>query len=291
MPDSRAEATPAPVLPRDGVVGSMLATERGEFAVLSSQPRGAALPRGSVLLVPGFTGSKEDFAALLPLLSDSGWSAASYDQRGQFESPVNGNEDFSLPGFGRDTLAVSAALFGTAERVHLVGHSFGGLVGAAAATASPNTWASLTLLCSGPGGVGGSARTDLLEGIALVESAGLEAAYQQKLLRERANGQPPPPPEVERWLHARFLANSAVSLTAIARHVADAPDMTQELVALELPVFVVRGEYDDGWPHDVQQRLAEALDTRVVIVEGAGHSPAREAPEATRDALVRLWLS
>ena len=43
--------------------------------------------RGTILLIPGFTGSKEDFIALIPYLRDLGYTVASYDQRGQFESP------------------------------------------------------------------------------------------------------------------------------------------------------------------------------------------------------------
>jgi pimeloyl-ACP methyl ester carboxylesterase len=80
-------------------------------------------------------------------------------------------------------------------------------------------------------------------------------------------------------------------LAAIARRLADAPDLTEQLAALEVPVEVVRGERDDAWPHATQDRLASALGTRVVIIEDAGHSPAREQPEQTRDALVRLWMS
>ena len=42
---------------------------------------------GDVLLVPGFTGSKEDFAPLLEPLSASGWRVTAIDLPGQYESP------------------------------------------------------------------------------------------------------------------------------------------------------------------------------------------------------------
>jgi len=60
--------------------------------------------------------------------------------------------------------------------------------------------------------------------------------------------------------------------------------------AYPLPVTVLRGEDDDAWPHDVQDALAAAVDTKVVIVPGAAHSPAVEQVEATRDALARIWM-
>lgn len=266
-------------------------TDRGTFAALTSRPHDSSLPRGNVVLIPGFTGSKEDFAALLPLLAEAGWGAASYDQRGQYESAATSGADYSMAGFAADARSVTAGLFGTSERVHLVGHSFGGLVGASAAVTYPDAWASLTLLCSGPGGFDGEKRADLLTAVQTLRSGGLEQAYQLKVEPDRERGQPVPVPQIEAWLHQRFLANSSDSLAAIARHLADAPDPTPQLVSLDLPVRVVRGERDDAWSHEAQDRLAAALGTRVVVIDGAGHSPAVEQPESTRDALVRIWLS
>lgn len=265
-------------------------TARGTFAALSCLAHDSSLPRGQAVLIPGFTGSKEDFAALLPLLAEAGWSAASYDQRGQYESPAAPDEDFSLAGLAADARAFSEAVFGTAERVHLVGHSFGGLVATSAALRWPTCWASLTLLCSGPGGLGARLREDLKAVEVSLERGGLEFVYQAIARRDRERGLPAASPESEEFLHRRFLANSADSLAAIVRHLREAPDLTVNLAALDLPVNVIRGEHDT-WPHDVQDRLAEALDTQVVVIADAAHSPAWEQPEATRDALVRLWMS
>ncbi len=273
-----------------GVARTDVETARGTFAALSCLPLDSSLPRGQVLLIPGFTGSKEDFAALLPLLAQAGWSAATYDQRGQYESPAEPGDDFSLAGLAADARAVSASVFGTAERVHLVGHSFGGLVAASAALAWPTCWASLTLLCSGPGGLNGGLRDEVLAAAAAVERRGVEWLYQEIGRRDRKRGWRPESPEIEEFLHRRFVANSAESLAAIARHLGQAPDQTAELAALGLPVNVLRGEHDT-WPHDVQDRLAAALGTQVVVIADAAHSPAWEQPEETRDALVRLWMS
>lgn len=284
-------STPRTLRLATNVARADVETPRGTFAALTCRPHDSSLPRGNVLLIPGFTGSKEDFAALLPLLADAGWGAASYDQRGQFESPSSTGDDLSLGGYASDALSVCRQLFGTSERVHVVGHSFGGLVAASAALADPGAWASLTLLCSGPGGLQGVQQRELLEAVHAFRHDSLENVYQRKTERERACGQPAASPDVEDWLRRRFLANSAASLAAIAGHLAAAPDLTTQLAGLDLPVWVVRGARDDAWPHVVQDQLAEALGTRVVVIADAAHSPAWEQPEETRDALVRLWLS
>ena len=265
-------------------------TERGTFATLGCLPRDTALPRGQVVLIPGFTGSKEDFAELLPLLAEAGWSAASYDQRGQYESPAAPSDDFSLAGLAADARALCAATFGTADQVHLVGHSFGGLVAAAAALRWPESWASLTLLCSGPGGLGERLREDLMALAAALEREELEFVYQAMARRDRERGCLAPSADIEEFIHRRFLANSVHSLAAMVGHLRQAPDRTADLAALDLPVHVVRGEHDT-WPHDVQDKLAAALGMQVVVIADAAHSPAWEQPEETRDALVRLWMS
>lgn len=266
-------------------------TARGSFATWLCSPSDSSLPRGNVMLVPGLTGSKEDFAPLLPLLADAGWQVATYDQRGQFETSADAGDDFSLDAYAADLISVTEARFGAAERTLLVGHSFGGLVAAASVVARPGQWASLTLLCSGPGGFDGPKRQELLDGADLVEREGLEAAYETRLRRDAERHREAATPEVEKFLRQRFLSNSAESLAAMSRLLAHTPDLTADLAAAGVPVFVVRGEDDDAWDHSVQDRLAVALGTSVVVIRGAAHSPAVERPEDTRDSLIRLWMS
>lgn len=268
----------------------LVETSRGTFATLVSRPTNRPVPRGDALLLPGFTGSKEDFAVLLPLLSRAGWSVASYDQRGQFETPGAPDDDYTLDGFAMDAEAVSDAVFGVAEPVHLVGHSFGGLVATTAALREPSRWASLVLLCSGPGGVPSGRIADEARWLAdAVPRDGLESVYQAKHARDTDQGRVRYPPSFERFNQKRFLTSSPDSLVAIAALLAGAPDRTSELAALGLPVGVLRGA-EDTWPHVTQDALADALDTHVEEIAGAAHSPAVEQPEATRDALARIWL-
>ena len=50
----------------------------------------AGSARGDVLLVPGFTGSKEDFIAILEPLAAFGWRVAAMDLPGQGGAPALG---------------------------------------------------------------------------------------------------------------------------------------------------------------------------------------------------------
>lgn len=284
-------STPRKVTPDPSIRRASTETERGTFATWICAPAGSSLPRGNVILIPGFTGSKEDFGELLPLLADIGWQVATYDQRGQFETPAGASDDLSLAGLAADLIAVVSALFGPDERTHLVGHSFGGLVASEAVVQSVALWASLTLMCSGPGGFDGPKGQEALDGATLLEMEGLEAAYESRSRRAMDRGQQPPAAEIEQFLRTRFMANSQASLAAMARLLATTPDRTAELAASGVKVAVLRGEDDDAWPHRVQDELAAALDTSVVVISKAAHSPAVEAPEETRDALARIWMS
>ena len=107
------------------------------------------------VLVPGFTGSKEDFIAVLPLLADAGIGAVAFDQLGQFESDGSPDAaDYSLSLLGADVAAVARCAVEQAGAIgapRLVGHSFGGLVAAQSVIDGSLQPSSLVLLCTGPG--------------------------------------------------------------------------------------------------------------------------------------------
>ncbi len=55
-----------------------LRTSRGVFAAREARPRRAE-PRGTALLLPGYTGSKEDFIAMLAPLAEAGYRVVAVD--------------------------------------------------------------------------------------------------------------------------------------------------------------------------------------------------------------------
>lgn len=123
-----------------------LATRRGPFATLDARPAGE--PRGTALMLPGFTGSKEDFIALLEPLTGAGYRVVCVDGRGQYETEGPDTEDgYAQSELAADVLAQSEAL---GSPVHLLGHSLGGLIARAAVLLDPSPFVTLTLLSSGP---------------------------------------------------------------------------------------------------------------------------------------------
>ncbi|MEY3973189.1 MAG: hypothetical protein RJA71_501, partial [Actinomycetota bacterium] len=101
------------------------------------------------VLIHGFTGSKEDFEVVGPLLAEKGYRVLTFDNRGQHESAHSKRTDaYSMKSLARD--AVELAQRHGFKKPHLFGHSFGGLIAQQAAVDAPDYWSSLTLFCSGP---------------------------------------------------------------------------------------------------------------------------------------------
>ena len=63
-------STPTSLELPDGVRRTTIRTARGAFAALEAAPASGVCERDAALLVPGYTGSKEDFLAILDLLAD-----------------------------------------------------------------------------------------------------------------------------------------------------------------------------------------------------------------------------
>ena len=249
---------------------------------------------GTALLVAGYTGTKEDFAPLLLPLSEAGYRAVALDQRGQYESPGPDDEDrYTVAELGGDVVAVGRALLADGGRpLHLVGHSFGGLVCRAAVLAEPALFDSVTLLGSGPGALGGR-RAELLEHLGpLLDAGGVQgvadALEQLAMTDPKAQSVPEPTRE---FLTARFLRNSAAGLRGMAQAMTTEPDRVAELAGTGVPVLVAHGIADDAWLPDVQAEMARRLRARHEVITGSIHSPAVENPERTVQVLLDFWSS
>lgn len=269
----------------------------------AARPRTLTIPQGTVaaldtgtvphgptaLLLPGYTGSKEDFAPILDGLASAGFRAVAIDLPGQYESP--GPDDPA--GYAVDTLAeVVQVIADTIDPspIHLLGHSFGGLVARSAAIATPARWRSISLLDSGPGELGGPRRQriDQLEPV-LVEE-GLDAVVKASEELDRAlPGWQDPSRDLIELLRARLLASSAAGLIGMAQALRVETDRTAELRDAGVPALVAFGVHDDAWSTTSQQQMAERLASRTVVISDAAHSPALDRPQETVAALVSFW--
>jgi pimeloyl-ACP methyl ester carboxylesterase len=254
----------------------------GPIAALTADSPALPADAPVVLLVPGFTGSKEDFAPILDAIAAAGLRPVAIDLPGQYESPGHG--DFSVETLGADVRAVASLL---GERVHLLGHSFGGFVARAAAIAAPSQFASLVLMDSGPVGIDGGRRDRINRLRPILVEHGLAAVYDAILAEpDYVAG----PPDREALMRKRFLASDPAGMLAMGNGVVDEPDRVAELAAVGLRTLVLTGADDDAFPPDVQADMAKRLGAEFVEVPGAAHSPAVENPAATAAALVAFWV-
>ncbi|MGG8406106.1 alpha/beta fold hydrolase [Streptomyces sp. 12297] len=267
-----------------------LRTARGEFAVHEAVPAGPA--HGTALLVPGFTGSKEDFIGLLEPLAAAGYRVVAVDGRGQHESDGPREESaYALDGLARDVLA-QAAVVADGGPLHLVGHSFGGLVARTAVVREPGRFASLTLMSSGPGAVceAQQERTKML--VAALEAMGDDMPGIWQAMRAMdPEDAVPDSPELAAFLRDRWLGTVPEQLIATGRVLVGEPDGIDALRAAApgLPKLVLSGEVDYAWPLPVMDDMAERLAAGRTVVPGAEHSPNAEAPEVTAAALAAFW--
>jgi pimeloyl-ACP methyl ester carboxylesterase len=242
------------------------------------------------LLVPGFTGSKEDFFPVMGPLADRGFTVVAFSQRGQWGSTGPGQAEppvdatgYELETLGQDVHHVVDALAGVGGSggrhvandaapaaplgpVHLLGHSFGGVVG-------------LHALLSDPG--------RFSEQIAAVRASGSAGLWPLWFLPEQLEGDDP---EVE-WFRTRLFGTASAQLLGALEIMQAQTDRVEDLRATGVPVLVSHGDADDAWPQEWQRDMAERAGARYEVVADAGHSAQVDQPEASADLLAGFWRS
>ncbi|HEV2376493.1 MAG TPA: alpha/beta hydrolase [Streptosporangiaceae bacterium] len=294
-------STPRTLILPVGVRRVMLETTRGPVAALEALPPTGAPQRLPALFVPGFTGSKEDFTAVLAPLARAGRLVRAIDMRGQYESPPAAGP----AGYTPDALSadVAAVAMDAGQPCHLVGHSFGGLITRELAISSPGSLASFTLMCSGPGAVGGQ-RAEVLDWVLgqlrTVAPADLGAEIRRiwETLMEPEAVTQGVPDDILGFLRTRMMSNCPTGLMCMAQTLLTCPDRTEALAAAgagnghgaaALPMLVLYGADDDAWMPGIQEEMAQRLGARHVSLTGAGHSPAVENPDAVVRTLTEFW--
>src|SRR6185437_6897474 len=103
-------STPTSLELPEGTRRTIVKTERGEFAALDAMPAAGPCELGTALLVPGYTGSKEDFIAILGPLAAAGRRVVAVDMRGQYQTTGPDDPDAYDPReLGADIAAVVEA--------------------------------------------------------------------------------------------------------------------------------------------------------------------------------------
>lgn len=210
------------------------------------------------------------------------------DFRGQLLSP--GEPEPSLEAHVRDLLELLDGL--ELERVHVVGTSYGGLVGLLFASLHPERTASVTVIAAT-----GRITPEFWESTARCRELALEAAaggdggrvleyilpetYTPEYLEEQAKALD---------FHRRWVAAlPEVWFRGVAAILAsvEGVDLTPRLGDIRCPALIVAGERDLMFPPEQSRALAEAIPgARLEVVPGAPHGMVVENPDVTARLLL-----
>lgn len=245
-------------------------------------------PQGErVVLVPGVTGSKEDFILMIPLLGAAGFRVESFDLAGQFESHAAGpRTEHPPPGsytaelFLRDLLAVIDV---GRTPVHLLGYSFAGTLAQVLAAAHPDRVASLTLVSTPPMSGQAFRGVKVLGPASWLASGRVGAALMMWGVRNNLNRAPD---HRISFVRRRFELTRRRSVADIIRLMKHTPDVDAAVAALPIPKLVVAGEHD-LWPIGRHRAFAERIGAELLVTAG-GHSPSEDSPVELTKAVVDL---
>ena len=245
-----------------------------------------------LLLLHGWTGSKEDFADWIDPLAGDHFHVVAPDQRGHgHTSKPSGEDAYSVATYAHDAIGLADRLGW--ERFCLLGHSMGGMIAQEVALRIPGRLDALVLMDTHHGAIDvapsiieagiDTARTQGTEFIADMmslanEPGPLDSEAYRRVCAER-------PGHFERGIETTRLSSSAM-FAAMLEHMAHAPSRLEALRGLEVPTLVLVGEQDTPFM-DASVALAGAIPgARLEVIADAGHSPQFEAPQAWWDAMV-----
>jgi pimeloyl-ACP methyl ester carboxylesterase len=243
-----------------------------------------------LVLVHGFTGSRDDFREHVPELAGLGRTLA-LDQRGHGGTTNSGrSEDYTLEGLVADLAAAFDAL--ELARADLLGHSLGGMVALRFALAHPERVASLVLMDTSPRPmplpIPEPIRAALMK---LVHEQGVAALLPG--MRQR----PDLPPAMQRtidemgpeafWqrIRRKLEAMDPVAWTELLRVLGDHPPAVARLGEIRCPTLVMVGAEDAPFLAAADEMERGIPGAVRVTIPDAAHSPQLENPPAWAAAL------
>lgn len=252
---------------------------------------GARSDRPAVLMLHGFAGEKENWAALAGNLVQVGWHVVAPDLAGFGQSSKDPNQAYDVTTQAKRVRALIQRL--ELARVHLVGCSMGGTIAAACAYGAPDEVASLTLI--EPFGVRLPYQSELDELLAQgVNPLVIADPQAYESLRSFLYARPPEMPAALLAYYAEQAAQHRAFFLKVWMEVREGE--RAHLLDLLLPEIKVRtlaflaaqSRVLHGATADVLRTMNPDVVTTVVL-EGCGHFLMVEQPNETAQHLVEFF--
>ena len=252
-----------------------------ELAVVEAGAGGEPL-----MLVHGWTGSKEDFGDWMEAFADAGFHVVAPDTRGHGSSAKPESEsDYSFEIYAGDVLGLASALGW--DRFALLGHSMGGMIAQVAALRAPERLTSLVLMDTHHGAIevdragvelaaeaartmGTSAIADLMA--AATEPGPLETEAYRRVCAER--------PGFFEWGIENTRRTATAMFAGMLVEMINAESRLDALSSLDVPCLVLVGDQDVPFIAASEALAAAIPGATYVVLPDGGHSPQFEAPEA-----------
>lgn len=273
-------------IPPAGSVASRFAAPSGELAVVSlGDPRD---PR--VVLVPGVSGSKEDFVLVMPVLAASGYYVQSYDLAGNYESAdaappaaEDGSPShYSYQLFADDLIAFLAS----GAPAHLLGYSFAGTIAEIVTVHRPELVLSLTLLATPPEPGNGFRGVKILGPFTWMATGGVGASLMRWGIVTNKNKVPETRLD---FVRMRFEKTTMRSMADIITLMKRAPELRPQLRDAAIPKLVAVGSHD-LWPVELHAEFAGRIGAELAVYD-TGHSPCETTPNQLARDLLRLFAT
>jgi len=249
-----------------------------------------------IILLHGFTGSHQDWAFQLPVLSKK-YRVVAMDHRGHGKSEAPSSpDDYSVSIFTHDIYGLLQHL--GISKTCVMGHSMGGFMAFEFALEHPEMVTALVLVDTSSGEWERDPEYEQIRARLreLAQTEGMEAAFEYNaahnaMMRERFEQHP----ELREVSRQRMLQTSVNGYIYAGDAIWSWKPVTPRLSEIKVPTLIVVGEEDTPFLKASQTMKESIANAEMVIIPGATHSPHEEATDAFNEVLMsflgRLNLS